>query len=281
MEKNEISVSFLPKPERKSNIPTARLLQKPCNASTGFVHNPLQSALFLQCCQPLPKGSQLWGIATCHEKAIKRGPGLLIPGMLSFSPGEPMQSESTARCAPLTLFLSYQRSTKHTERFQKEILTSWITKLTLVCKGKFPLDTKCWILERRLYWIHPDKRFCPQISFSSFYSGVFFDITWEIFFIVIYVCMEGRAITLHKALGLDYQRTFLFKNGYRGSWPLLNLKIPKKPSSMGVSWSVQNSFWLAGSCTSTDRYFVVRNLPQQRSTDTEHFSNKKVNIKNG
>lgn len=144
-----------------------------------------------------------------YEKAIKRGPGLLIAGMLSLSPGQPTRLGSTARCAPLTLtLLSYRRST--------------------------------------------------------------------------YVCTEGRAITLYKALGLDYQRTFLFKNDYRGSWPLLNLKIPKRilqgwvfsdlcnfPSGLQVPALPQIDILLWGTCPSEDQQILNISLI------------KKVNIKNG
>lgn len=65
--------------------------------------------MFLQFCQPQPKGLQLQGTVRQDEKDIRRGQGLLVAVMLPLSPGgargtqEPMWSESTAHGASLML----------------------------------------------------------------------------------------------------------------------------------------------------------------------------------
>lgn len=89
-----------------------------------------------------------------------------------------------------------------------------------------------------------------------------------------HICMVRRAITLYKTLGLNYQRIILFKNDYRGSWPLLNSKIPKKPFKDGC-FLICTKFLQACRFLHFYRCFVLRNSPQQRSTDIEHFTNKK------
>lgn len=65
--------------------------------------------MFLQFCQPQPKGLQLQGTVRQDEKDIRRGQGLLVAVMLPLSPGgargtqEPMWSESNAHGASLML----------------------------------------------------------------------------------------------------------------------------------------------------------------------------------